>query len=173
MRKYLVLLIIIVILGLAAYLLFSLRKSGNEASGGSTGTSGLEQLGPATPLAPETIPNGNSITFGTSRGSVITNNFYKIAQGSDGDALVIRRTPQYEIMYDAADSTFGIFITEGPVASSERAAENDLVNILGISKAQVCLLSAVWSVSVAVNENAAGRNYPLSFCSEAGGSVIK
>ncbi len=163
--SYLVIFIIVLILGLGGYIFFIRPKTTNPGQNVQSMRS-TQQLGKIIPLNPASIPAGEKIEFGTSHGTVAVNNFYKVARGFDGDALVVRRTPEYEIIYDTADSVFGIFITGGSSIGSVRiSAESDLVGILGVPRAQVCYLNPVWSASVNLNKDLSGRSYPLSFCS--------
>jgi hypothetical protein len=162
--SYIVIIIVAVIAGLAGYLLFFRSQNANQNPGnGSPSTASQPSV--IVPLDPAIIPAGEKIVFGTSsNGAVTVNNFYKIAKGYDGDALVIRNAAEYQIIYVGENSAFGIYIIGGSVESSRKAAEEDLLAILGISQAETCLLKVSWSVSPAIAQNLSGHNYPLSFC---------
>lgn len=161
--SYRVIIVVMVMAGLAGYLLFFRSQSENQ-NPGSGSPSVIPQPSVIIPLDSAIIPPGEKIVFGTSRGAVAVNNFYKVAEGFDGEALVVGATREYQIFYNAGDSVFGIFVVGGAVESSRKAAEAELLAILGISQAEACLLKASWSVSPAVASDLSGKSYPLSFC---------
>ncbi len=163
--SYIVIGVFIIILGLVGYFVFLRPNALNPEQHGQP-TGNTQQPNKIIPVDPVSIPAGDKISFGTAHGTVEVNNFYKVAKGYNGDALVIQKTPEYEIIYNSANSAFGIYITGGQVGSSRTLAEADLVNTLGIPQAQVCYLNVVWSVSASLDKSMSGRNYPLSFCSK-------
>lgn len=155
--SYIVIAIVVVVLGFGGYLLLRSSKLANPNLGGEQ-AAGPQRPTIVTPLDPETIPNGEKIVLGTARGSVAVNNFYKIAQGYDGAALVIRNTPEYQIIYAGEDSAFGIYITGASFESQRLIAESDFLATLGISQEQAC------SLNVSEGGVSLGANFLLSFC---------
>lgn len=163
--KYIYLIIaIVIVVGVAAYFMFLKQKVAPLDTAGQQPAATEQAL---IPVSSSEVPAGDKIALGTSDGIIYVNNFYKIARGYSGEALVIKSASQYLLLYDAAVSAFGIYIVAGPVQSYLNVAENDLIGILGVQQAQACLLDVSWSVSSAVDKNLSGRNYPLSFCPPA------
>jgi len=166
MKRTFFIIITIAVIGLVAYFLFFRSTKNSPEAGVSNAENMASQAGTIIPIDPANVPPGEKIAIGTQHGTVVVRNFYKVAEGFDGDALVIRATANYEILYDKIESAFGIFVMAGPVQSSARAAENDFISILGISREQACFLNAVWSVSAVLDKNLSGKDYPLSFCTD-------
>ncbi|MDP2598450.1 MAG: hypothetical protein Q8P49_01320 [Candidatus Liptonbacteria bacterium] len=160
--KVIVVIVIVIAVAFVGYLIFSGLRNADQNLGGSPSNAPPQSV--IVPLDPEITPSGEKITIGTAGGSVEINNFYKFAQGLDGEALIIRSTPEYQIIYSDEGSTFGIYVTGGAVDTVLKTAEMDMLSILGISQSQACVLTITWGVSPAVDKNLVGRSYPLSFC---------
>ncbi len=165
MSKYIYIVIIIVAVGIVGGLLyvFVFNKGGTQvSSGGDTGN--VSRIHPADAT---NFPKTEKIVLGTSRGSVQVNNFYKLVSDQEEDTLLIKKANEYLISYDTTDSSFWIFVTAGPVNSVQGKAAKDFLAILGISSKEACSLNASWGVSLGVDQNLAGKSYPLSFCAQS------
>src|SRR5438067_1588362 len=115
--SYIVVFVIIIMLGIAGYFIF-FRPMAAKPIQKTQSAGNAQRLSKVTPLPPASIPTGEKIEFGTPHGSIEVNNFYKAAKGYEGDALVIRQTAFYEIIFDGLDSVFGIYITGGSISTS-------------------------------------------------------
>lgn len=83
-----------------------------------------------------------------------------------GDA-VLKEDRNYSIDYIAADQSFGISLTGESLQTSRNGAEQELLNILGITKDQSCKLNVSVTVPGNINESnhtEAWDEYGLSFC---------
>lgn len=174
MRRIILIIIAIVVIGAIGYVWFAYLRpqSSSPASVATGGTAGGNAGGSVTnvsadkitPFSPNGIPPGNTVSIGTPEGIVIVSNFYKTAIGTDGRALVLRKTSGYEIIYNAEESAFGIYVLASPVASEEATAEQNLLSVLDISQQDACKLNVTWGVSPSVDPSRAGATYGLSFC---------
>jgi hypothetical protein len=168
MNKYIYIIIILVVIvaGAVAFILFrnGVSPSGNGNVQTPAGGEGALVL---NPVDTSSFPKGDTIVLGTPHGSVTVNNFYKLAQGQEDAALLIKQTNDYFMSYNMADSSFWIFVTAAPVDAAEKAAENDLLGILGVSGTQACYLNISWGISPSVDQSRTGKSYPLSFCTGA------
>jgi hypothetical protein len=157
-----VVIILVVIIAVIA-ILFAQRNSppGSSGSGGSTGT-----LPPPITVATSTPPTGNTITLGTSQGSVVVNNFYKTAAfiTQDGQTVAIAQTSSYSIAYNVLYSSFVITVLAPPLEANREAAEAAFLSSLGISKQDACKLDIYEGVPASVSDQDSGRPYVLSFC---------
>ena len=167
MKKTFIIIAILVVAAAGFFIAANLiaRRGGTPPSPASPG---LNQTVPPIQTASSTPPlassTGSTITIGTPNGSVTVKNFYASSTTiyPEGDQQV-RKTPLYEIVYNKADSSFSIGILQSPVAPAIAAAENDLLQTLGISQQQACQLKVTVGIPWWVDEaNAGGRG--LSFC---------
>lgn len=113
------------------------------------------------------IPSGDTVTIGTTKGSVIMNNFYKSALYIDQGqgAVVIQQTSTYSIIYNIPDSSFGVIII--PSSGSEtgrQMAETAFLSTLNISEKDACKLTVYESITGGISGQQAGGSLPLSFC---------
>ncbi len=115
---------------------------------------------------PEPLLDPDTMIINTSSGFVETNdvliNPEKVLAGDWG--VVVKRTPQYSIVYYTADQGFVISIEDVDVVSARSAVESNLISLLGISAEDACKLNVSLSVPRDVNTDLAGTNYRLSFC---------
>jgi hypothetical protein len=123
-------------------------------------------------VSPMNIPSGDTITIGTSKGSVTMNNFYKSAAyiAQDQQTVVIQQTSTYIIVYNVLHSSFTITIQSAPLEATRQAAEAAFLNTLGISQQDACKLSAYENVPASVSDKYVGKSLPLSFCNQAFGT---
>lgn len=161
--------IVLVVVIATVVVLFVQRNSSTGGSGGggvSTGT-----LPPPITAVTSTPPTGNTITLGTSNGSVVVNNFYKTAAfiTQDGQTVAIAQTSTYSIAYNVLYSSFVITILAPPLEANREAAEHVFLNALGISEQDACSLDIYEGVPASVSDQDSGRPYALSFCPGAVG----
>lgn len=78
--------------------------------------------------------------------------------------VVVARSDHYEIIYYGKDESFVIAIKNKPVQNARDAAEQALLDALGITPQEACKLSVQLSVLGSVDLELAGQNYGLSFC---------
>lgn len=129
-------------------------------TGSSIGTTG-------TGITPFKPPTGNSISVKKRTGGELEiDNFYKHAEDITlyGDAL-IRETPNYIIWYFPRDSSFLIALKSTDVHLARALAESEFTAALNISQAQACELQVLLGIPRGVNQDLAGQDYGLSFCS--------
>lgn len=162
--KYIIIVLVVILLALGGYFFATRLKSSGSDVAAPAGGGGVAPRAAIIPLDPSTIPAGEKISLGTAHGTVEVNNFYKISQGYSGDALIVRSTPQFQIIYNSETGAFAIYIVAGPVDAARGAAEKDLVNVLGVPEKDTCFLNVSWSVSPAVGSGLSGVARPLSFC---------
>jgi len=165
MKKYIYIFAGVVVVGAVGALLYSfVFKGGGVSNNLPSDTGSVSRIHPVDSGA---FPTGGKVTIGTAHGSIAVNNFYKLVSQQEDDALLIKKTNEYLISYDTTNSSFWIFITASPMDTVEKAAEGDLLAILGVSQSQVCSLNVAWGVAANVNKALSGASYPLSFCSAA------
>lgn len=157
---------VIVIVGAAAWALSrSARPFSRQAP--QSNLQNVSQVLSSTnldPIDPAAVPPGAAIQIGTPRDTVSVNNFYKTALGYDGEAVVIRRTAQYEITYGSDTSAFGIYVMAGPADQARRTAKNDLLGILGITQSELCKLAVTEVISQSADPASSGTPLPVSSC---------
>ena len=119
-------------------------------------------------------PNGQSaptLEMPSTQGPPVTvNNFLKSPPQNLSYGAVIAETGYYKIIYFSEDEGIIITLKSVPLAQAQIQAENDLMSRLGIPMAEACKLKIYITVPVDVDSSAAGKNYPMSFCS--GGKVL-
>jgi len=158
----------IIVLSVGAYFLLG-GGSGSGKVGAPTGNIQGEQniSNISGGVAPGDIPAGDTLVIGTATGDVTVKNFYKNALGIvEGIQVMLVQNANYEIYYSKSGSTFTIVLLGGSRADAQATAENDLLSVLGTSKADACRLSVSVIVPFTVDAQTGGRTYPLSFCSQ-------
>jgi hypothetical protein len=120
-------------------------------------------VGP-TPVTPLPIPVEDTIMIGTPQGSVVVKNFYKNAVQVSEYGVLVRRTNLYDIVYFQVESRFLITISDLPVDVAVRAAEKELLDILGITQADACRLTVSLAVPRFTDPALSGKEFGLSFC---------
>jgi len=126
---------------------------------------GVSSTGPSI-----NIPTGNTLTIGTSQGSVVMNNFYDSADYIDQaqQAVVVQQTSTYVTVYNIADSSFSITVLSMPFETAQQAAEAAFLNTLNISQGDACKLNVHENVPSNVSSQYAGKSLLLSFCKSGG-----
>lgn len=72
--------------------------------------------------------------------------------------------PPYVILYDEAAQFFNVTLLTEPIAETRRAAEQYLMQRLGVSQADLCRLKYMVTVPNKVNSFYAGESLGFSFC---------
>jgi hypothetical protein len=113
----------------------------------------------AFPLA----PTGGKILLQGPAGSVWVNNFYKSAAAAipEDNAVLLVGTRDYDIIYYRDSGEFEISFGLSATVDLEERAENSLLEILGIGRAELCKLEV--SASRLTPGGDIERS-PLSFC---------
>lgn len=164
MQRYFII-VIVIVAGLSAAIYIFWRQTNQPASFSIDGA----QISPVSqravvPLEAALIPPEERLHLGTTRGTVITNNFYKTAEGFDGDALVFFSSPQYQLLYDIENSAFGIYIVGSELTKTRAAAEKEFLVQLGISQADACKLNVSVSVPRSTSAPPERETRSLSYC---------
>jgi hypothetical protein len=112
------------------------------------------------------IPPGDTLSIGTTKGTVTMDNFYNNAVYLDQaeQTVVIQQSSTYSIIYNIPDSNFAITIVGTPFASVRPTAEGAFLTTLGISQSDACKLSVTINAPYNVDSNPADQGVGLSFC---------
>ncbi len=159
MKKILIVVASIVVLAIILWFAFASRSTTTPTV--STGTAGTASSGSLSPIYQ--APISTTITIGTPKGSVVVNNFYKVAAGAEERFIIIVRNDNYDIAYDVDYSGFSLNIKQAPVDSNRLSAEADLLKILGVSQADACKLNV--GEAFPLNSTPGAVRLGLSFCS--------
>ncbi len=108
--------------------------------------------------------SGDKISVKTPVGQVQTKNFLQNFVEQSGDALVLAKTQDYDIVYYKQDQVFYITLLSQPLSKAMDAAEKTFVEKLGVDVGQACQLKVVVRVPFSVDSGASGVDYGLSFC---------
>ncbi|OGM01821.1 hypothetical protein A2115_03825 [Candidatus Woesebacteria bacterium GWA1_41_8] len=108
-----------------------------------------------------TPPAGDTLEIN----GVKVKNFYKEGSppGSLGEVTFVKKA-QYSLTYFPEETGFLLVITSSPFEENRKLAEKDLLQVLGITEADMCKLSVYITTPQIYNPNEAGNNYPLSYC---------
>jgi|ERR1051326_690209 hypothetical protein len=121
------------------------------------------------PLPSPEIPQGTLITLSTKEGNVTVNNFFKSAVRIIETAVYLKDNSNYSIIYYSDKNQFmiALYASDSSQANNFRKqAENNLLNILGISQTNACKLSVDVEIPATYNQSLSNQNYHLSFCSD-------
>lgn len=83
-----------------------------------------------------------------------------------GNALLAQES-SYMIEYFSKDAVFNITLTGKDLLQSRVAAQNKLLQILGITKEDACKIKTNVGAPFSVNQELAGKNLGLSFCEKS------
>lgn len=121
---------------------------------------------PLPPPKEYPIPEGDTFTIQTPQGGVVVNNFYMIHPITpDGSGVMLRDGNDYDIFYSIDFGSFTITLEAQPLNELRGQAEQELLNILGISKTNACKLNMHLNVLNGVDPRTdGGADYGLSFC---------
>lgn len=160
--------IIISILIILGWFLLAQKKEQNTATiitqpiDLATNTIGVEKNNPPEEFFKK--PTEKKLSFQTNKGEVLVNNFYTNAVfiNSSGGSE-IKKMDSYSLYYIVQEKRFAIYIASSDIIEAQKSAENDILNILGITKADACKLGIFVFIDKEYNFEGVGR-YPLSFC---------
>lgn len=138
-------------------LVIFVKPSGNTGLSGQTFSASVSKVFPAAPT------ESRILLQSPSGGGVWVNNFYKSAIGADSDAqaVVIKRTQNYDILYYPATGGLEIALSLSASASDRAEGEQALFDILGVSKKDICRLNAYVSELTSSGDKA---DSPLTLC---------
>jgi hypothetical protein len=164
MKTWLIIVIVVIIIAVGGVLYFVLFNGANMS--GSDANIGVGTPVTSVPQAYPNAPTGQSISVGTSQGTVEINNPYTMSgvQIGDDGVLLVKQTPNYWITYDPSDSSFWIAVSSTPFAAIRATVEQDFVAILGVSQADACKLDVSVGVPYSAGNPMNGKSFPLSFC---------
>jgi len=148
----------LIIIGIIFLFRFFVSKK-NEAVQPSVNVPSLPVV---SPTVPPKISTGEKITVGTAKGSVVVRNFYKNpVRTTPGFEVVIKETDKYSISYYPWGG--GFFEINVPRATLDtiKAAEEDFLDNLLISKTDACFLNVFVVIPY---DNAETVVQDLSFC---------
>ena len=108
----------------------------------------------------------NQLIVKTPNGTISINDPYKLPEGKplSLNGVNFKENANYSIDYYPQDQGFIIAILNPHIQTARDMAEKDFLETLGITQAAACKLKVTLSIPFAVNENASGMNYRLSFC---------
>jgi hypothetical protein len=168
MKKFLLILIVIIIIAVGAYVIFARHSpssvSNITANVPPSGTGGSLPVAQVYPNA----PTSSLLAIGTSQGTVEVNNFYTSNPPvTDGGVLVIKQTSEYWFTYDPLSGSFWIAVSGTPFSEVQQTAEQDFLATLGISEQDACKLDVSVGIPYDPNNSLSGQSFPLSFCPSA------
>lgn len=109
-----------------------------------------------------------TITLETTSGKPISvRNFYKDVVEITEEDVIIRDTDYYALIFFPRESSFIITLNDSNVRRARAIAENDTLEILGISKENICTLKIYITIPFDVNEAYSKESYGFSFCPNA------
>lgn len=159
----------IVILGVVALILavviigFTLHF--RAATDFATASGGNDTSHPVAGILPTSVPAGDTISIGTSKGAVQVKNFYKNSLAWEDQYIIIAQNSQYEITYDTTASQFFLYIPNSPSDAVRSEYETALLNLLGVSKTDACKLNILEGFSASSPYGTKPMN--LSICASA------
>lgn len=179
-KRILLIIFIVLLIGLIIFFIFfrnsptpndqtNTNGDGSSTSDLGSGSIGSGNNGTNNPPATSTLstPQGSTFVIQTKNGGVEVRNFYLDGPEIEGSNVILRDNPEYHIEYVRTNSQFLVALLSYTLEQARIArtkAENDLVGLLGITKAKACDLDVTLTIPASYNENLAGKNYGLSFC---------
>ncbi len=119
----------------------------------------------SAPGGGQTASSTPQISIPTANGQIQISDITQHPVEQVTDTVVFARTNQYEIAYFPNEQSFTITISAEPVEQARQAAEQAFLDKLQITEGQACQLNVTLAVLGGIDENLAGKNYGLSFCS--------
>ena len=158
---YIILILAVIGGGIYAWFYFSKKAPQNNqtASLPEVSTSGTSQPASSAQSSysiTDTFPKTDTISIGTSNGSVEIKNFYKNIIDTEEGHVILADSADYQISYDRNTSIFYINLISA--AAQQSKAENQLLGILGVGQQDICKLNVV---VLKPGQTNGGR---LSFC---------
>ncbi len=167
-------LVVIVGLGVYAFLLFGMQGSNAPSATPSDGGFPIDRGPGVTPNSQSGTGTGASVS--TVTGNQLSVNDFKndpatIADSNNAGHYYLsggvdagNSNAPYSILYVEADQSFSITLLEEPLADTRIKAETELMQRLGVIQSGMCSLRYVVSTPYWVNEIYAGKNLGFSFC---------
>jgi hypothetical protein len=112
------------------------------------------------------IYKGDRLPITTERGIVWVNDFTKNSIYSDDQVTMITNNQNYDLYFDKNDQSFNIRLLEPEIEKSKPIAENGLLEILKISKTDVCKLIILISVPPQIDAKLSEEKLSLSYCKD-------
>jgi len=112
-------------------------------------------------------PKQPELTVDTITGPVTVDDFTKTPVEQVADTVIVARAAEFEIAYFEKEQTFTVLLLTTPLSSARLAAETALLEKLGVSKEEACRLKVSVMTIQSVDEQLAGKEFGLSFCSGA------
>jgi hypothetical protein len=169
MKKTLIITLVVVLLFVVAGTVFFVV---NKKS--ATSTDGSFGLLPGSNTA---LPGGDGQTprisiKGADGKEIIVKNFLALPETKEDPdntgyynlGYQPNETAPYLISYISPTTFFNIALLQEPIGQSRLKVEAHLLNILGLSKDEMCALNYSISVPNSVNSNYSGMNLGFSFC---------
>lgn len=174
LKKIILLIFILVLVGVGAFVFFRFSKNAPVEGDNQFGEDIL-------PISNKDVGINNSLTtpntedlrkkfgsddlirFSNPKGDVSVNNFYKSSPfiTEDGDADIIT-TDSYRIQYAGYNKTFYISISDEDIGTSIRDAGEKFISIMGISKQDACKLKISVFVPAELIKSAPPKTF--TFC---------
>lgn len=184
MKRFLIIIVVLVLLGLISFwIIVGFGPKSISTSGPSGGNVALPTSGNIPAPTPNNSVQGQSsfTIMGTGGTTIPTRDFLHAPTTGEyptpgyfylgyhaGSAGVVDKTatssPPYLIGYISSTQYFNIELLSEPIGTTRLAAEQFLMNNLGISQSQMCQLNYMVSVPNSVNSQYAGKNLGFSFC---------
>jgi hypothetical protein len=173
-KKFIKFFIIGAVVGIFALILYSFIAGGkkeigtNPPAGQPTPTDKNKPLSLLRPTlrADQIIEDPSAKTIELPRAGVRVNNFYKrivVRTNPEGDTIVVDDSG-YQIIFMPKSEQFLISILGSPFEKVRKEAEEELLHILGIGRADACRLDVKITTPRFANPAQAGKNFGLSFC---------
>ncbi len=181
MRRYLIIgsiLLVLILIGFGLYFLFGREDTVPTPPGGTDFPIVDPSQGGTIPVTKVNDQNGAGVvvrdflTNGTTVEDPANKGTYYLA-GETGycypDGTCVRGAPatDFNIVYFPEDDSFVIALLSEPLGAARVAAEQFMLETLGISEAQLCILNYYVSTDSYVNPQFAGKNLGFSFCEGA------
>ena len=97
--------------------------------------------------------------------SISVNNFMETAKKTANNDYLLAKTDAYMTLYQTQFKTFLITVYKTPFQDHRQEAENQLLDILGVTKQEACWLKITIGAYKTLKESALGLQEP-SFCSQ-------
>ncbi|GEM_PF-1796837 len=153
----------------------------------STESPGDDQLIPTTGLFPSGFDTTETSTLSTAEGELVVNDFVHngetvadpvnpgnyVLAGDVGYCLADGTCPhgadseRYSISYDDQKQFFTVILLKEPLNESRLAAETFLIERLGISREELCLLNSYVGIPYWVNDRFADGTVGFSACPQS------
>ncbi len=137
--------------------------TGTTSATSAAQTITIAERGQAPVTVPDFIHNGVTLADSANPGRYLLAGdlgYCPVGGGPCGTAS----TTDFNIFYDSTGQYFLIALTQEPIGAARLAAQQFLLQTLGITEAQACALTYYLGTTVDVNPVYAGKNLGFSFC---------